>query len=269
MGALSEESRPVLWQIDISHFSEKVRWALDHKEVDHVRRSPFPGMHIAIALGLSGGEAMTFPILQLDGRTIPDSTAAISALEEYEPLPALYPSDPAERERALALEDYFDEQLGPHSRLLPFHELIRDPDLFAELAVQSVPAPMAKAKGLVGGYARAYTRLRWGANSDDAATAARAGIIAAMDRLEIELDANGGGDYLVGESFSVADLTAASLFYPIVGPEGAPIPPGQPMPAGFEQFRESLSERPGFVWVEETFRRHRHPAARRPAAAIN
>lgn len=256
MGALTEESRPVLWQLDISHYSEKVRWALDYKEVGHVRRSPFPGMHIAIALGLTGGEAKTFPILQIDGRTIADSTAAIAALEEYEPAPALYPSDPAERERALALEDYFDEQLGPHARLLPFHELIGDPDLFAELAVQSVPPPLNKAPALVGTYARGYTKLRWGAADGEAAAAARAGIVAAMDRLEAELEAN-GGDYLVGESFSVADLTAAALFYPVVGPEGAPIPPGQPMPAGFESFREGLSSRPGFVWVEETFRRHR------------
>lgn len=262
MGALSGQSRPVLWQIDISHYSEKVRWALDYKEVDHARRSPFPGMHMAIALGLTGGEAKTFPILQLDGRTIPDSTAAIAALEEYEPQPALYPSDPDERRRALALEDYFDEQLGPHARLLPFHELLSDPDLFAELAAQSVPAPMAKAKGLVGGYARAYTRLRWGADNAQAALEARAGIVAAMDRLEAELLNNGGGEFLVGESFSVADLTAASLFYPVVGPEGGPIPPGQPMPATFERFRENLSERPGFTWVEETFRHHRHRAGR-------
>ncbi|MDX6622925.1 MAG: glutathione S-transferase [Solirubrobacterales bacterium] len=268
MGALSEDSRPVLWQLDISHYSEKVRWALDFKQVDHLRRSPFPGMHIPIALWLSGGEAKTFPVLQLDGRTIADSTAAIAALEEFEPEPALYPSDPAERERALALEDYFDEQLGPHARLLPFHELISEPDLFAELAAQSVPPPLNKAKGLVGAYARGYTRIRWGAANGEAAAAARAGIVSAMDRLELELAAN-GGDYLVGESFSVADLTAASLFYPIVGPEGAPIPPGQPMPLGFERFRESLSRRPGFTWVEETFRRHRQPAAPRPAAAIN
>ncbi len=256
MGALSEESRPVLWQLDISHYSEKVRWALDYKEVGHVRRSPFPGMHIAIALGLTGGAAKTFPILQIDGRTIADSTAAIAALEEYEPAPALYPSDPAERERALALEDYFDENLGPHARLLPFHELIGDPELFADLAVQAVPAPMNRAPALVGGYARGYTKLRWGAANGEAAAAARVGIVAALDRLETELAAN-GGQYLVGESFSVADLTAAALFYPIVGPEGGPIPPEQPMPASFERFRESLCERPGYAWVEETFRRHR------------
>ena len=257
MGALNGDSRPVLWQIDISHYSEKIRWALDHKEVGHRRRSPFPGMHIAIALWLSGGESKTFPILQLDGRTLADSTAAIAALEEYKPEPALYPSDPAERQRALALEDYFDENLGPHARLLPFYELVNDPERFGELAAQSVPGPLANAKGVVGAYARTYTRIRWGAGNAEAAVAARAGIVAAMDRLEAELEAN-GGDYLVGESFSVADLTAASLFYPVVGPEGAPIPPDQPMPAAFESFRESLAGRPGFAWVEETFRRHRH-----------
>jgi len=256
MGALSEDSRPVLWQLEISHYSEKVRWALDYKEVGHVRRAPFPGMHIPIALGLTGGAAKTFPILQIDGRTIADSTAAIAALEEHEPAPALYPSDPAERERALALEDYFDENLGPHARLLPFHELIGDPNLFADLAAQSVPPPLNQAPALVGAYARGYTKLRWGAANEDAAAAARAGIVAALDRLEAELAAN-GGEYLVGERFSVADLTAAALFYPVVGPEGAPIPPEQPMPAGFERFRESLSARPGYAWVEETFRRHR------------
>ena len=264
MGALPGDS-PVLWQIEISHYSEKVRWALEYKGVDHVRRSPFPGMHIPIALWLSSGEAKTFPILQLDGRTIADSTAAIAALEELVPEPALYPADPDQRRRALALEDYFDEELGPHARLLPFHELIGDPDLFAELAAQSVPGPLGKATSFVGAYARGYTRVRWGAGSDRAAEEARTGIVAAMDRLEAELETN-GGEYLVGESFGVADLTAAALFYPIVAPEGGPLPPDQEMPASFEQFRESIGRRRGYAWVEETFRRHR---AAQPATSAS
>ena len=36
------DSLPTLWQIDVSHFSEKARWALAHKGVEHRRRSPFP-----------------------------------------------------------------------------------------------------------------------------------------------------------------------------------------------------------------------------------
>lgn len=257
-------SRPTLWQIDISHFSEKARWALDYKGVDHVRRSPMPGVHMAIALWLSRGAKKTFPILQLDGRTIADSTAIVAALEERSPDRPLYPAEPEQRRRALELEDYFDEELGPHVRLLAWHDLINEPQLLAEVAAQSAPGPLGKAKGLTGAYARTFTSLRFGANSDEAAETARAKIVTAMDRLEAELEAN-GGDFLVGDEFSVADLTAASLFYPVVGPENGPMLADQPTPAAFQAFRDGLCDHPGYIWVEETFRRHRKPA--QPVAA--
>ena len=90
-------SRPTLWQIDISHYSEKVRWALEYKGVDHIRRTPLPGTHIPIALVLTRGAQPTVPVLTIDGRAIGDSTAIIAALEELYPEPPLYPEDPAER----------------------------------------------------------------------------------------------------------------------------------------------------------------------------
>ena len=254
---------PTLWHLPVSHYSEKVRWALDHKGIDHVRRAPLPGGHIPLALWLTRGASVTLPVLRLDGRTIADSTAIIAALEELWPEPPLYPEDPAERARALELEELFDEELGPHARLLAFHELIDEPETFAELAALSVGGPFAKMKGLSGAYARAFTSLRFGADSDDAAAVARAKILAALDRLEAELDTS-GGEFLVGDRFTVADLTAAALFYPVVGPEQGPLPPGAPTPSGLEAFRRRLADRPGFAWVEETFRRHRAPG---PATA--
>jgi glutathione S-transferase len=250
--------KPVLWQIEFSHYSEKVRWALDHKEIDHVRRSPLPGTHIGIALFLTHGAQPTFPVLQMDGRAIGDSTEIIAALDaKYLDRP-LYPSKPGERARALELEDWFDENLGPHARLLSFHELIQEPKLFAEVAAENVPGPLAKAKPLIGAYGRAFTSLRWGANSSDHAERAREGIVAAFDKLEAEL-AKGDGEFLVGDRLSVADVTAASLFYPIVVPPEGPLSPDLPRPPALESFRQSLASRPGFRWVEETFRRHRHP----------
>jgi glutathione S-transferase len=260
-------SKPVLWQISISHYSEKARWALAYKEVDHLRRSPLPGMHIPIALWLSKGGSATMPILELDGRTVTDSTAVIAALEDAFPEPPLYPEGPVDRTRALELEDFFDEELGPYMRLLPFYEMIQEPEIFAQVASESIPGPLGRAKGFIGVYARTYTSIRFGANSEDAAAAARAKIVAAMDRLEAELEAN-GGDYLAGECFSVADLTAASLFYPLVTPPEGPLPTGTPTPPALERFRDGLSSRPGFSWVEEMFRRHRRPAgAAAPASA--
>jgi hypothetical protein len=84
-------------------------------------------------------------------------------------------------------------------------------------------------------YARVLTGLRYGARGDNAAETARAKIIAALDRLEAEL---GGGDYLVGESFSVADLTAAALLYPLVRPPEAYVTIDR-MPEPVERLRRS------------------------------
>lgn len=260
------DDRPVLIQLDISHYSEKIRWALGHKRVPHVRRSPLPGSHMPISFALTRGESITLPLLRLDGRTIADSTAILAALEQRFPEPPLYPADPEQRRHALALEDFFDEELGPHARLLPFHELTNEPEMFAEVAAAAVPGPLDKAKGLVGLYARTYTGLRFGVRDEAAAATAREKIVAALDRLEAELEANGGGEFLVGDSFSVADLTAASLFYPVVGPDEGPLPVDIPTPPALERFRAEIGDRPGYVWVEETFRRHRHTAV--PASPL-
>jgi glutathione S-transferase len=251
------QETPTLWQIDISHYAEKARWALEYKGVDHARRSILPGTHIPIALILTRGAQPTMPVMQIEGRTIGDSTEIIAALEARYPEPPLYPLDAEERARAIELEEWFDENLGPHTRLLPFHELIQEPELFAEIAAESVPGPLAKAKPVVGAYARAYTSIRWNANSEEDAVRAREAIVAAFDKLEAELD-EGEGEFLVGDQLSVADVTAASLFYPVVVPPEGPLDPDLPRPPALDRFRQGLSERRGFRWVQDTFRKHRH-----------
>jgi glutathione S-transferase len=121
------DGTPVLWHLKVSSYNEKARWALDYKRVAHVRRAVDPGPHRKIAHRLTGGR--TFPVLELDGKAIGDSTRIIEALERDHPDPPLYPSDPAERQRALELEDYFDEELGPYVRLLVVHGLLTDASL--------------------------------------------------------------------------------------------------------------------------------------------
>ena len=116
---MSDDRLPTLWQIDVSHYSEKARWALAWKGVEHRRRSPVPGAHMAVALWLTRGAHYTFPVLSIDGQRIGDSTAIVAALEERYPEPPLYPTDIADRRRALELEEFFDEELGPTSASSP------------------------------------------------------------------------------------------------------------------------------------------------------
>jgi len=75
-----------------------------------------------------------------------------------------------------------------------------------------------------------------------------------MDRLEDEIQPSG---YLVGDSFTVADLTAAALFYPVVRPPEFPYPSVTDRPAGAREFLDPLGRRPGGAWVAEMYRRHR------------
>jgi glutathione S-transferase len=262
---MEANGRVVLWHLPISHFSEKARWALAYKGVEHERKAPPPGIHIAVALRLTRGRQYTLPVLELDGKRIGDSTAIIEELERRFPEPPLYPADPEERRRALELEDWFDEELGPYIRRFLFHQGREDRDYFDEVAAKTAPPALARHKRASGALARLFTAARFGAGSSRAAEGARVRMLAALDHLEAEL---GDRDYLVGDRFTVADLTAASLFYPLVlPPEGPRVM--DPVAPGWDEFRAPFKQRRGYRWVEEMFRRHRKPetGARKLAAA--
>jgi len=216
---------PVLWHFPISHFNEKARWALDWKGIAHVRRSLLPGFHVPRVLWMTGQKSV--PVLVLDGETIHDSTRIIERLERMRPEPALYPADAAARRRALALEDFFDEEFGPHVRRALFHELLPE-TAFAAAAFTLGCGPSTRRL-----YRALFPALRVVMRADmkidDARTArSREKVLAALDRLEAELQPSG---YLVGDRFSVADLTAAALLAPVVLPPEFPYRPPGPLPA--------------------------------------
>jgi glutathione S-transferase len=252
-----DSSRPVLWHIRISHYSEKVRWALDHKSVDYEARAPLPGMHMPVALWLTRGRGFTLPVLELDGRRIGDSTAIIAALERRYPDPPLYPADAGERRRALGLEDWFDKNVGPYVRRLAFHEAARDRERMTAVADRITPGMSKRFGRLTAPMTSGFAALRYRSGSSSAAEDARSHVLAALDRLETEL---GDGEYLVGEDFTVADLTAAALMSPFVLPPEGPLEAGL-MPDAYQRWRAEHSGRRGFRWVQEIFARHRRAGA--------
>ncbi|MBA2630201.1 MAG: glutathione S-transferase family protein [Thermoleophilaceae bacterium] len=242
----------VLWHIELSHYNEKARWALDYKGLRYERRVPMPGLHGVRALIETRGAQRRLPVLEIDGRAVGDSTAIIAALEEYAPDPPLYPAHPADRARALQLEDYFDEQLGPEVRRFVWHHTLADTDAVSR-ALFTAPnrgrERMLRATAPVAGF---FVRRDYGAD-DDGARRAREAVVASMDRLESELQPSG---YLVGDSFTVADLTAAALFTPALHPPGRPFMPSAVVPA-VQELREELAARPGGEWVTRMYAEHR------------
>jgi glutathione S-transferase len=73
----------------------------------------------------------------------------------------------------------------------------------------------------------------------------------ALDRIMAERQPSG---YLVGSDFTVADLTAASLLFPLAWP--AELQYEYPDPPHWEHM-ESLAQHPAVDWIREIYRRHR------------
>jgi glutathione S-transferase len=245
--------KPVLWHIPVSHYNEKARWALDYKGVEHERKAPPPPSHMAVSLWLTRGSSYTFPVLQLDGRVYGDSTEIIAALEQRYPDPPLYPADPEDRRRALEIEEFMDEEVAAHVRLLAWHEAIKDRDTFNDFAAETLPPVMRRSTPLAGAVGTTFLRLRYRVARPEAAELARRRIEAGFDRIESEL---GDGEYLVGDRFSVADLTAAAIYYPFVFPPEGP-QALRDRPQAFEDYRLSFADRRAYSWIGEMFARHR------------
>jgi glutathione S-transferase len=206
---------------------------------------------------LSRGDG-TIPVLDVDGERIVDSTRIIAALEERSPEPALYPADPADRRRALELEDFFDEHAGHDMRRVGFWEARRNLGYALDFMMTDQP----KAKAAV---ARVGLRVTfpvvWRYMSarykfaDQAVERSRATLVDALDRIESE---RAGGEHLVGDRFTVADLTAAALLYPLVWPPEYQYELPDPPPS---KFLDSVRGHPACAWIGETYRRHRGSSA--------
>lgn len=245
---------PVLWQLRVSHFNEKARWALDYKSVPHRRRSLVPGRHSSRSRRL-GGKGTT-PVLVADGSVFGDSTEIIAELERRNPDPPLYPDAEGDRKAALELEDHFDRELGPQIRSALFAALLGDRKTTVSLFWQGQPRRERAVVTAAWPLLKVVIRRSMPADPE-AERRGREATVAALDLIESELS----GDYLVGGRFGVADLTAASLLFPLVAPPQFAYRLPDRWPDEWEAFRRSLADRPAYGWALEMFRRHRGTSA--------
>jgi glutathione S-transferase len=254
---------PLLWHIPLSHFSEKVRWTLDYKRIVHGRKVLGPDYLIRAWRATGHG---TLPILFLDGRAIGDSTRIIAALEERCPEPALYPGDATARQRALALEDFLDERLGPPLRAAVVTPLFRhDPDLALRVLTTGMPDRAYQNLRPLVRIFPAFYRFRHKI-SDAKLEADRTAVVAGLDRIEQERRDRA---YLVGDAFTVADLTAAAMLSPLLQPPESQYPLRVELPPYLQEYRDAVMRHPAALWAVGIYRLHRGRSAevQRPTGA--
>lgn len=247
---------PVLYQFPVSHYCEKARWALDFKHVDYTCRNLLPLFHMPVIFRRTRQNKV--PVLKLDGRYIAGSANIIQTLDERFPsAPGLYPEDEAARESALEWAAFADKEIGPHLRRTAYFHLLDHSRLMFDILTEgqgrigrmafrtSQPVVIRAMKEGMGitqrGFDRSLERLT-----------------EALDRLDGRLSESA---YLVGDRFTVADLTVAALLAPLALPPEAPFQFPGDMPEDLQHFTDSFADRPTIGWVRTMYQKHRAPSA--------
>lgn len=246
-------SEPIeLLQFRWSHYNEKARWALDWKRVPHRRRSLLPGPHGPLVMRLT--RKTQVPVVRFGREVVAGSAAIIEALERRFPDPPLLPTDLAAREEALALERHFDDEVGPAVRCGIFGHLLETPAYVAWIFSNDRSTLTQAGYRALLPLTRVIMARSMGIRGPASIEAACEATQRALD-LVAERSAHTG--HLVGDAFTAADLTAASLLAPAVGPDHPEMSLPEPRPDALRRWLGRFAGHPGAAWVRETYRRHR------------
>ena len=241
-----------LLQFRHSPYNEKARWALDLKRVPHNRRSLWPGPHIGVVKRITGRSET--PVLVIEGGAIDGSARIVQWLDERFLEPPLLPTDPAQREEALRIQRWFDEDLTPRMRRTTLETLLHDPRMFARIFGDGRPAWQQWGYACTVPLAAPLVRKGNGIQGDESV---QDGHHAAQQALDFVAQRSAATGYLCSASFSIADLTAAASLAMIVRPADSPMACPQPVARDMQALIERYARHPGADWVRGIYAKHR------------
>lgn len=103
-----------LYQFELSHYCEKVRFMLDYKGLPYRKIEVTPGVGQLDVFRLSGQRQV--PVLKDGNEVIADSTAIADYLEKNYPDRPIIPTDAKLRGLCLLIEQWADESIGVNAR---------------------------------------------------------------------------------------------------------------------------------------------------------
>lgn len=237
--------------IPFSHFCEKARWALDRAGIDYQEDAHVPFFH-APASRRAGGQR-SVPVLVTGDAPLTDSTSILRFAAERA---QLLPADADARREAWELVERFDRTLGPASRRIVYSYVLAHRPGVVALFQRTGPSWQ---RALVPWLSPVMVPIMRRSMAIDAAGAARSERSLAAVLGEVEARLADGRRYLVGDRFSVADLTFASLQAPLVQPPAYArlLPEPSTQTDALRERVERARARPSGQFVERLYREER------------
>lgn len=230
-----------LYQMPISHYCEKVRWALDHKALPYETVNLLPGFHLRVTRKLAPKTGV--PILVDGDRTIQNSPDILSYLDEAYPQATLTPTDDVLRAQVLDFEEMVDRDVGPHVRRVAYFYYLQHPSLVIPMFTANGPWHGPLSMRLL--YRPLVKRMRHFMKINPERTADSTEKLSQVIHQIHEQKV--GKRYLFGDQLTRADIAAAALLAPLTLPDGYGVPVPSAPPPGLQAFIDAHAEQ--LAWV--------------------
>ena len=234
-----------------SHYCEKVRWALDYKGIPFKPVTIMPGFHIFTIRRYAPDTSV--PVLLNNRDVVQGSSEIIDYLEQKFPSRSLTPTDAKERQECLDIENSMNIRLGKNIRQILYYRLLAYPAFIRHCFTH----PLPRIKQLI--FSLFYPLLRYKifktyVISSKKVEHAKHEFDVAMCELEIILSQK---EYLVGDKFTRADLSVASMLSLLVMPPEHPFPWREIPDLQTRDFYDEYRNHPVTMWVTKMYRDHR------------
>lgn len=209
--------------IGFSHYCEKARWALDRSALAYREEDHAPLFHWRASFGAGGGR--TVPVLVTPAGVLRDSNAVVGFVDEHLPRERrLVPEDEAQAAEVRAWVEELDRGLGPALRRCLYFYVLKEREVAVELLRSTGPAWERRMVAAMFPAMRAVM-VRGLKITPAGAERSHQRVVRTLAAVDARLA--DGRQFLVGERFTAADLTLASLASLLLRP-----PP--PSHAGFQ-----------------------------------
>ncbi|MFT6286841.1 MAG: glutathione S-transferase [Alcanivorax sp.] len=244
---------PQLYVFAISHYCEKARWALDYLGVEYEINYLAPGLHAERMTSL-GANDTSLPVLVNGDELIQGSSDIISWAES-----APNNGRTLDCERSSLINDItnrIDDVLGVHVRRMYYSEaLVEHPEtvlpIFADYLDDKEAALLREIWKFV--VPSMIEKMELGA---DQGRESRAIVLQQLDWFDELLEDD--RDYLLGDTFTRVDLSAASILAPLAMAPEHPTYGNLEMPPRIAQDVVEWQSRPVSQFVARVYRRHRN-----------
>ena len=242
-----------LYTFNISHFSEKARWALDYEAIPFDEKVLLPGPHQLVTRRIA--QRTHVPVLEHDGKYVQGSSAIIDYVADHLGGTKLTAASPTERAKALALEKTLDHAFGRGMQQVLYSAFLKDRPTVVDL--WSFGGPFW-ARGF---YAVAFpavasaVKRMYKTTDVEGVAKAKQRFLTTFDELDAVLAKQ---RYLGGDTPNRSDITLAALLAPLCRvPQHRVKWPA--MPAELADLEASLRGRPTWNHVLRMYRDHRRP----------